>query len=103
MKDICVECIAMQMNLYSELSKDEKLAKAKALVIKYNSSLILGKILLVYYKDYCKFHSCNKSVRSTQSFFIFFCFSNDVLCDSHNGSKLISCFFITWTSFQVKN
>jgi len=45
MKDICVECIAMQMNLHSELSKDEKLAKAKALVIKYNSSLILGKEL----------------------------------------------------------
>ena len=46
MKDICVECISMQMNLYSELSKDEKLAKAKELVVKYNSSLLLGNCFL---------------------------------------------------------
>jgi len=44
-REICIECIAMQLNYHSELSKDEKFAKAKQYVLKYNESLSLGKDL----------------------------------------------------------
>jgi len=42
-REICVECIAKQLNIYSVMTKEEKFAKAKEYIARYNNSLVLGK------------------------------------------------------------